>query len=102
MIYMTRIQNMSFFLLQVNNPSVWPCRAPRLATPSGHPSGTLSGPHWAPRLATRREPRPAPSGPQSSHPVWPPRLHGCQADVFGGTDDGHEGIRDLDALKHPF
>jgi hypothetical protein len=35
MIYMTRIQNMSFFLLKVNNPSVrhpiWPRRAPRLA-----------------------------------------------------------------------
>jgi hypothetical protein len=35
MIYMTRIQNLSFFLLKVNNPSVchpvWPCLALRLA-----------------------------------------------------------------------
>jgi hypothetical protein len=30
---------------------IWPCRAPRLATPSGHPSGTLSGPCRAPRPA---------------------------------------------------
>jgi hypothetical protein len=68
MIYMTRIQNMSFFLLKVNNPfvrhPVWPRREPRLATLSRHSSGTASGPRWAPR--------PAPSGPSSGHPVWPP------------------------------
>jgi hypothetical protein len=65
MIYMTRIQNMSFLLLKVNNPSVrhlawsighsvWPRWAPRLA-PIGHsirpPSGTLSGHRWAPHPA---------------------------------------------------
>jgi hypothetical protein len=41
---------------------VWPRRAPRLATPSGHPSGTPSGyPVW-PSSGT-------PSGPVG-HPVW--------------------------------
>jgi hypothetical protein len=47
---------------------IWPCRAPRLATPSGHPSGTPFGPvgHpvW-PRLST-------PSGHPVWHPVRPP------------------------------
>jgi hypothetical protein len=83
MIYMTRIQNMSFFLLKVNNPSVrhpvwpvghsvWPCRAPPLApplAPVGHPV--------RPRLALRQA---TPSGhtrlaTPSGHPsgpVWPP------------------------------
>jgi hypothetical protein len=52
MIYMTHIQNMSFFLLKVNNPSV--C----------HPIRPPSGP----RLAPVGHPRLAPVG----HPVWPP------------------------------
>jgi hypothetical protein len=71
MIYMTRIQNMSFFLLKVNNPSVrhpvwpvghfvWPRRAPRLATPLA-PSSPPSG----------HPVRPPPSG----HPVRPPVGH---------------------------
>jgi hypothetical protein len=38
--------------------SVWPCRAPRLATPSGHPV-------WLPR----RAPRTAPSGTPSGTPA---------------------------------
>jgi hypothetical protein len=78
MIYMTRIQNMSFFLLKVNNPSVrhpvwpvghsvWPRRAPvwpLVRHPVWPPSSTPSGPVWPsvlpPRLATRWEPRLAP------------------------------------------
>jgi hypothetical protein len=53
--------------------SVWPRLAPRL-DPVGHPIG---------------------------HPVRPPSGpvgHGCHADVFGRTDDGRGGVRDLDAL----
>jgi hypothetical protein len=53
MIYMTRIQNMSFFLLKVNNPSVhhpvWPHLALRLA-PRRAPRLPLSGPPFGPRL----------------------------------------------------
>jgi hypothetical protein len=71
MIYMTRIQNMSFFISKVNNPSVrhpvwpvrhsiWPRRAPVWPPPSGHPVwpplGTPSGPIW----------------PPIGHPVQPP------------------------------
>jgi hypothetical protein len=63
MIYMICIQNMSFFLLKVNNPSVRHPVWPRLA-----PSG--------PRLAPVGHPRQAsPSGPRLApvrHPVWPP------------------------------
>jgi hypothetical protein len=91
MIYMTCIQNMPFFLLKVNNPSVrhpvwpvghsiWPRRAPplapigypvrprlalRLATPSGHPIWpTVGHPVWrlATHRATRLAPRPAAVG----------------------------------------
>jgi hypothetical protein len=47
MIYMTLIQNMSFFLLKVNNPSIhhpfWPGLAFRLA-PIGHPVWPPSAP----------------------------------------------------------
>jgi hypothetical protein len=83
MIYMTRIQNMSFFLLKVNIPSVrhpfwprlapvWPLSGPCLA-PVWPLSGTLSGPHLAPV----GHPRLAPVSPPSGTPVWPsvwPRL----------------------------
>jgi hypothetical protein len=65
MIYMTRIQNMSFFLLKTNNPSVrhsiWPRPAPvwppsgPVWSPSGTPSGLVRPPVWLLR--------PAPSGP---------------------------------------
>jgi hypothetical protein len=59
MIYMTRIQNMSFFLLEVNNPSVrhpvWQRVAPVWPL-SGIPSGPCLAPIGHPRLA----------------PVWPP------------------------------
>jgi hypothetical protein len=62
MIYMTRIQNMSFFLLIVNNPSVhhpiWPL--------SGTPSRTLSGPCRASRLAPSAIPSGPPSGPRQA------------------------------------
>jgi hypothetical protein len=65
MIYMTRIQNMSFFLFKVNNPfvrhPVWPCWAPYLA-PSGPPSGPIGHP-----VSPRRAPFLAFVG----HPVWP-------------------------------
>jgi hypothetical protein len=74
MIYMTRIQNMSFFLLKVNNPSVrhpvWPPsgphRAPRPAPAlplSGTPSGPRVAPVGHPHLPFRLALRPAPSGP---------------------------------------
>jgi hypothetical protein len=73
MIYMTRIQNMSFFLLKINNPSV---RHP--VSPVGPPSGPVGHPVWPPRLATRRAPPLAPVGhpvrPRLATPVWPPRL----------------------------
>jgi hypothetical protein len=59
MIYMTRIQNMSVFLLKVNNPSVRHPIWPHLA-PVWPPSGTPSGPRLAPAL------------PLSGTPVWPP------------------------------
>jgi hypothetical protein len=61
MIYMTRIQNISFFLLKVNNPSVrhpvWPRLALHLALfgyvwPRLALSLALSGSVW-PRLALR-------------------------------------------------
>jgi hypothetical protein len=55
MIYMTRIQNMSVFLLKVNNPSVRHPVWPRLA-PIWPRSGIPFGPHRAP----------------VGHPVWPP------------------------------
>jgi hypothetical protein len=58
MIYMTRIQNISFFLLKVNNPSVRHPIWPPVWRP-GWPPG-WSGPYWAPRLAPRRAPRRAP------------------------------------------
>jgi hypothetical protein len=66
MIYMTRIQNMSVFLLKVNNPSVrqpvWapsgPCWAPRPA-PVWPPSGT----HVCPSVWPSVWRRSAPSGP---------------------------------------
>jgi hypothetical protein len=64
MIYMTHIQNMSFFVLKVNNPSVrhplWPRMAPY-------------GPYRAPRLAhlARRAPCLPPLGPLSA-PRLPP------------------------------
>jgi hypothetical protein len=100
--YMTQIQNMSFFLLKVNNPSVrhlvwpvghpaWPPRlapvghpvrprlALRLATPFGHPSGTPSIPVWPPVWP-----------PCLATPVWHPRL----ATPFGhpsGTPSGPVG-----------
>jgi hypothetical protein len=58
MIYMTHIQNMSFFLLKVNNPSVrhpvWPPSGPHLAPvwpPSSPPSGPVRPPVWLLRLA---------------------------------------------------
>jgi hypothetical protein len=51
MIYMICIQNMSFFLLKVNNPSVRHPVWPRLA-----PSGPCLAPVW----------------PPSGTPVWPP------------------------------
>jgi hypothetical protein len=63
MIYMTCIQNMSFFLLKVNNPSVRHPVCPRVA------------PVWPP-CGPRRAPRPAPALPPSGtpvgHPVQPP------------------------------
>jgi hypothetical protein len=66
MIYMIRIQNMSVFLLKVNNPSVRHPVWPRLA-PIWPPSGTLSSPRLAPvghsRLPFRLALRPAPSSP---------------------------------------
>jgi hypothetical protein len=52
MIYMTRRQDMSFFLLKVNNPSV------------RHPA-------WPP-FGPRRASRPAPIWPPLDTPVWPP------------------------------
>jgi hypothetical protein len=77
MIYMTRIQNMSVFLLKVNNPSVrhpvWPRVAPvwpRVA-PVWPPCGPCRAPPFGPpvapvghpRLPFRLALRPAPSGP---------------------------------------
>jgi hypothetical protein len=68
MIYMTCIQNMSFFLLKVNNPSVrhpvWP--------PLGTPSGPRSAPVWpssGPRLTHHLASSAPPSGPVRP-PVW--------------------------------
>jgi hypothetical protein len=57
---------------------VWPRRAPRLATPSGHPSGTLSG-HtiWPPVGHPVSPPSGTPSGPvrpPSSTPSGTPAL----------------------------
>jgi hypothetical protein len=101
MIYMTCIQNISFFLLKVNNPSVhhpiWPPSSPHRAlclVPSGPcpapvgrpvwpPSGTLFGPCWATRLAPVWHPvwpllgdpfgpRLAPYLAPVGRPVWPP------------------------------
>jgi hypothetical protein len=74
MIYMTRIQNMLFFLLKVNNPSVchpaWP--------PSGTPFGPPSGPHREPRSAPRPAPCLAPHRAPVGHPVRPrPAFFGC-------------------------
>jgi hypothetical protein len=71
MIYMTRIQNMSVFLLKVNNPSVRHPVWPRLA-PVWPPLGTPSGPHVAPVGHPRWAPRPALVSPPSGTPVWPP------------------------------
>jgi hypothetical protein len=71
MIYMIRIQNMSIFLLKVNNPSVrhpvrHPCRAPRPA-PVWPPSGTAVWPPLGtpicPSVWPSVWPPPAPSGP---------------------------------------
>jgi hypothetical protein len=81
MIYMTRIQNMSVFLLKVNNPSVRHPVCPRVA-PVWPPSGTPSGPRVAPvghpvrpPRCPRRAPRPAPvqppSGPRRAPPCGP-------------------------------
>jgi hypothetical protein len=86
MIYMTRIQNMSFFLLKVNNPSVrhpvwprvgpvWPPCGPRRAprpAPALPLSGTPVGHPVRPPRCPRRAPRPAPVRPPSGTPVWPP------------------------------
>jgi hypothetical protein len=66
MIYMTRIQNMSVFLLKVNNPSVHHPVWSRVA-PVWPPSGTPSGPHLAPV----GQPRVAPVWPLSGTPVCP-------------------------------
>jgi hypothetical protein len=66
MIYMTRIQNMSVFLLKVNNPSVHHPVWQRLALvwpPSGTPSGL--------RLALVGHPVRPPSGPHPA-PIRPP------------------------------
>jgi hypothetical protein len=63
MIYMTHIQNMSVFLLKVNNPSVRHPVWPRVA-PVWPPSGTPSGPRVAPVGHPVR--------PPSGTPVWPP------------------------------
>jgi hypothetical protein len=84
MIYMTRIQNMSFFLLKVNNPfvrhpvwpaghSVWPCRAPRRAPvwPCRAPHLATIGHPVQPRLVLRLA---TPSGPPSGTPSGHPRL----------------------------
>jgi hypothetical protein len=75
MIYMTRVQNMSFFLLKVNNPSVrhpvWP------------PSGTPCGPHLAPCLAFVELPLGTPSGPHPD-PVWP-RSGPCRAPCLASS-----------------
>jgi hypothetical protein len=64
MIYMTRIQNMSFLILKVNNPSV---RHP--VWPVGPPSGLVGHPVWSPSGTPSgtpvRHPHPAPSGPPS-------------------------------------
>jgi hypothetical protein len=72
MIYMTRIHNMSVFLLKVNNPSirhpVWPRMAP-VWPPSGTPSGPRVAPVWPP-LGTTSGPRVGPVG----HPRLPFRL----------------------------
>jgi hypothetical protein len=76
MIYMTRIQNMSFFLFKVNNPSVchlfWPRWAPRLALRLA-PLGHSVSPRWAPHLAllgTLSDPSGTPSGPRwAPHPA---------------------------------
>jgi hypothetical protein len=74
MIYMTRIQNMSVFLLKVNNPSIRHLVWPRLA-PVWPPSGTSSGPRLAPighpRLAPVWPPSGTSSGPRLA-PVWSP------------------------------
>jgi hypothetical protein len=80
MIYMTRIQNMSFFLLKVNNPSVRHPVGHPLWPPSGIPSGPVWPSVWPPRLATRRAPVGHPIRPRlaprlatpSGHPVRPP------------------------------
>jgi hypothetical protein len=71
MIYMARIQNMSVFLLKINNPSVchpvWPRRAPRPApvwprlAPVGHPVRPPSGTPICPSVWPSVRPRPAPS-----------------------------------------
>jgi hypothetical protein len=84
MIYMTRIQNMSFFLFKVNNPSVrylvWPRLAPighpvrPCLAPIGHPVRPCLAPIW-PRLAPIGHPvRPylAPVWPSSGTSIWPP------------------------------
>jgi hypothetical protein len=80
MIYMARIQNMSFFLLKVNNPSVrhpvWPPIGhpvwPPIGHPVWHPSGTPSGPPSGASSSTRRAPCWAPRLATVGHPVWPP------------------------------
>jgi hypothetical protein len=71
MIYMTRIQNMSVFLLKVNNPSVRHPVCPRVA-PVGHPVRPPRCPRRAPPSGTPSSPRPAPVWPPSGTPVWPP------------------------------
>jgi hypothetical protein len=93
MIYMTRILNMSFFLLKVNNPFVrhpiWPRRAPVghfVWPPVGHPFGPVWPSVWPPRLAIPVWP------PRLAIPVWPPRLAPRQAPRLAphlATRSGH-------------
>jgi hypothetical protein len=72
--YMTHIQNMSVFLLKVNNPSVrhpvWPHLAP-VWPPSGTPSGTPSGPRVAPVGHPVRPPMWPPLGTPVCPSIWP-------------------------------
>ena len=63
LIYMTRILDMSFFLLKVNNPSVyhpvWPCHAPRLP-PVWPPLGIPYSPSYGPTVWTLSSTPPGP------------------------------------------
>jgi hypothetical protein len=96
MIYMTRIQNMSFFLLKVKYSFRLPPRLARRALCLA-PLGPRRDPFWPPHVATRQAPRLAPIG----HPVRP-RLalrlatqsgHPCLATPTGHPSSNPTGPR---------